>query len=417
MSNFNRIITVTLILVLVGGLAFVAVNYNGRINSMSEKLDSRKQEITSLTEKVNEQESKIDNLQETTTNIDNKLANSVEELEGQIVSEDESLESELESIKEQTTTLVDKLDSQGNKINSLREENSSLKEKVNSLETTNNEQESRIEELQEENTRLENRVEKLNEKISSTNQALESTMSDLREKYLTTDEFQSLKAVVVNQGDTLSSLQAEVDELSRPEGTVQITPLKIGYVNATEAFTVFTDAVSEEREKAKAKDEELRGLREKAIQGEISEEEYKNQSITLQAEKLKAQLAIDLAMIDKMIEAQGFQEVSDRLKQLRDQVTPIMDELDSVLENLKSGSAIPEDEQTLSQINNQYQQLDDLLTRLIESKIFQITNVEARDEGYDLVLRQENVLLYRDGNTVDDLTDMTKQALRRDLGV
>ncbi|MBS3788845.1 hypothetical protein KGY79_11690 [Candidatus Bipolaricaulota bacterium] len=244
--------------------------------------------------------------------------------------------------------------------------------------------------------------------------ALKSDINNLEQKVEDTGVGVSGEDVT-DLKNKVQGLENKVNELEDAGTTEGTAGLKVGYVNATEAFTVFTDAVSKERESAKAKDEELRALREKAIQGEITEEEYKNQSITLQAEKLKAQLAIDLAMIDKMIEAQGFQEVSDRLKQLRDQVTPIMDQLDSVLENLKSGSAIPEDEQTLSQINNQYQQLDDLLTRLIESKIFQITNREADSQGYDLVFRQENVLLYRDGNTVDDLTDMTKRALREDL--
>ena len=246
--------------------------------------------------------------------------------------------------------------------------------------------------------------------------ALKSSISNLEQEVESTGVGVS-GADVTELKNEVQNLENQVNEIETAGTTEGAAELRVGYVNAREAFTVFTNAVSEERESAQKKNEELLALREKAIQGDISEEEYKSQSITLQAEKLKAQLAIDLAMIDKMIEAQGFQEVSDRLKQLRDQVTPIMDQLDSVLENLKSGSAIPEDEQTLSQINNQYQQLDDLLTRLIESKIFQITNIRAGEEGYDLVLRQENVVLYRNGNKIDDLTDMTKRALRKDLGV
>ncbi|MBS3825587.1 hypothetical protein KGY58_03495 [Candidatus Bipolaricaulota bacterium] len=282
---------------------------------------------------------------------------------------------------------------------------------------------------------LSDKVSAISDKVGGLQEKVGKMPDDLA-SFATVDEVSALKSEINNleqkventgvgvSGEDVADLKNEVqgleskvNELETAGTTEGAAGLKVGYVNATEAFTVFTDAVSKERETAKEKDEELRGLREKAIQGEISEQEYQNQSITLQAEKLRAQLAIDLAMIDKMIEAPGFQEVSDRLEQLRDQVTPIMDQLDSVLKNLKSGSAIPEDEQTLSQINNQYQQLDDLLTRLIESKIFQITNIRAGEEGYDLVLRQENVVLYRNGDQIDDLTDMTKRALRKDLGV
>ncbi|MCF7891173.1 hypothetical protein K9M78_08150, partial [Candidatus Bipolaricaulota bacterium] len=95
----------------------------------------------------------------------------------------------------------------------------------------------------------------------------------------------------------------------------------------------------------------------------------------------------------------------------------IMDELEKVLNEIREGSAVPEEvSQTLSQIHNQYEQLDNLLTKLIETKIFQITNVRAKEEGYDLVLRQENVVLYRNSDRIDNLTQMTKEALRKEIG-
>ena len=230
---------------------------------------------------------------------------------------------------------------------------------------------------------------------------------------------------LINEGKTqqgLESLQgvqsilnSKISELS-PDGQAGVSALKIGYVNATEAFTVFTEAVSKERESAQQKDEELRQLREKAIQGEISESQYRKQADILQAEKLKAQLEIDMAMVKTMRSAPGFESVSDQLNNLSNQVQPIMEELNSTLKNMREGSAVPEEvNNTLSQINSQYQQLDDLLTKLIESKIFQIANVRANEAGYDLVLRQENVVLYGNQDTVDNLTEMTKNALSDEL--
>ncbi|MCF7876557.1 hypothetical protein K9M06_05825 [Candidatus Bipolaricaulota bacterium] len=213
-----------------------------------------------------------------------------------------------------------------------------------------------------------------------------------------------------------SILNSKISEFSPDDKRAGVSALKVGYVNATEAFTVFTDAVKEERQSAQAKDEELRSIREKAIQGEISKSEYQKQADILQAEKLKAQLEIDMAMVEKMRSAPGFESVSDQLKKLSNQVQPIMDELNSTLKNMRQGSAVPKEvNNTLSQINSQYQQLDDLLTKLIESKIFQIANVRASEAGYDLVLRQENVVLYGNQETVDNLTGMTKKALQEEL--
>ncbi|MBS3787215.1 hypothetical protein KGY79_03330 [Candidatus Bipolaricaulota bacterium] len=192
--------------------------------------------------------------------------------------------------------------------------------------------------------------------------------------------------------------------------------LRIGYVNAKEAFTVFTKAVEEERKSAKKKSEKLVSLREDVLKGEISEGEYKRKRDVLQAERLKAQLEIDIAMLDRMIQAGGFQSVSDRLFELKEQVKPIMNKLEAVLNNIREGTAVPEEvSQTLSQIHSQYERLDNILTSLIESKIFQITNLRADEEGYDLVLRQENVVLYRNSDRIDDLTEMTKEALRKEI--
>lgn len=224
-------------------------------------------------------------------------------------------------------------------------------------------------------------------------------------------------------GPELSQLKNQINTLKgrisslENRGTSGGSTLQVGYVNATEAFNVFTNAVKEERQKAQSKNQELLKLREEAIQGKISKSEYNKRSDVLQAEKLKAQIEIDLAMVEKMINSKGFESISDRLKQLKDQVEPMMAELNKVLNNMREGTAIPEEvQQSLSQINSQYKQLDELLTRLIETKIFQIANVRAQQQGYDLVLRQENVVLYSNTNAVDNLTEMTKETLRQQMG-
>ncbi len=279
----------------------------------------------------------------------------------------------------------------------------------------------KVDAIGEELSSLQNRINRMPEDFASFASvdevsALKSSFDQLEQKVEETGVGVSGEEVadLQNKVQNLESQMSEMEATGAPEGG---EGLKVGYVNATEAFNVFTNAVSEEREEAQAKNEELTQLREQAIQGEITEEEFNRQSDILQAEKLKAQLAIDLAMVEKMMSARGFESISDRLEQLKGQVDPIMSELDGVLESMRNGSAAPEEvAQTLQQINSQYQQLDNLLTQLIERKIFQITNREANNQGYDLVFRQENVILYRNLGKVDNLTEATKDVLRSEIG-
>ncbi len=283
-------------------------------------------------------------------------------------------------------------------------------------------------------TDLTDRVDKMGDEVENL-EARVGKMPDNFSSFASVDAVNQLKTTVdelagrvqgSSQGATnpdltdlrnrVGELETQVDEIEIPESTAAETQLKVGYVNATEAFQVFTDAVKEERETAQAKNEELVNLREQAIQGEISEEEFRKQSDILQAEQLKAKLGIDLAMVEKMMNSRGFESVAEQLEQLKGQVDPIMEELNNTLSNMREGKVAPEEvSQTLSQINSQYTQLDDLLTRLIEQKIFQITNLRADEAGYDLVFRQENIILYRNSDQVADLTETTKEALRSEL--
>ncbi len=282
---------------------------------------------------------------------------------------------------------------------------------------------------------LSDRVDAINDRLNTLDSRMNELPSDFA-SYATVDEVSALRDSIENlEGqvssgngsevtsgeltdleNSLGNLETRVDQIESTGSSSGDSGLKVGYVNATEAFTVFTDAVSEERERAQAKEEELVSLREQAVQGEISESEYQRRGDILQAEQLKAQLDIDMAMVEKMISAPGFQSVSGQLEELSGQVQPAMEELNTVLSNMKEGAAAPEEvSNTLSQINNIYQQLDNQLNSLIESKIFQVANRRGNEEGYDLVLRQENVVLYGNRDSVNNMTETAKSALREEL--
>lgn len=279
---------------------------------------------------------------------------------------------------------------------------------------------------------LSNKVDAISEEVSSL-QTKVNKMPDDFASFASVDEVSALKSSfdqleqkvedtgVGVSGEDVADLKSKVQNLENQMGEIETTgapegggELRVGYINTQEAFTVFTDAVSEEREKAKEKTEEIRDLQ--ANPGEASESDYRK----LQAERLKAQLEIDLAMIEKMLSAKGFQEISEDLEGFKNQVQSVVNELDQVLADLEEGTAIPEEvNNTLSQINNMYEQLDSQLTNLIQSKIFQIANIWSEEEGYDLVFRQENVILYpnpRNPNeSIDNLTDVMKEALEDEL--
>lgn len=215
---------------------------------------------------------------------------------------------------------------------------------------------------------------------------------------------------------TTSDLEREINDLQSQINTLKTGKsslgLKIAYVNVTQAFTAFTDAVQNERSKVSSIKEELLKLRSQAIQEEITEEEYNHQNDILQAKKLRAQYEIELAMVDEMVNSKGFNSINEKLQDLRDQVRPIVDEIEQTLLRMRENSAIPEEvSRILSQANSQYEQLDSIVTNLIKAKIVQVTQQQAQKGGYDLVLKQQNVVLTSNKNTIYDLTDQTKKVL------
>ncbi|MFP4589035.1 MAG: hypothetical protein ACOCZX_04875 [Candidatus Bipolaricaulota bacterium] len=211
-------------------------------------------------------------------------------------------------------------------------------------------------------------------------------------------------------------LEERVDELERSVSKLRSANLKVGYINANQAFTAFANVVQEQNEKAREKEEEILELRSALAQEEITEEEYREQNYLLQAEKLQAQLGANIVMLETMIDASGFQGINDKLKDLDEQVSPVEEELGELVQELEAGPLPPEEvERILQRIDNQYNQLDKLLMQVIEAKIMDITSAIADSQGYDLVFRQQNVLLYRDSAVVTDLTEDVQERLSEEL--
>jgi Skp family chaperone for outer membrane proteins len=189
-------------------------------------------------------------------------------------------------------------------------------------------------------------------------------------------------------------------------------PLKIAYLNAEDAFSVFTDAVSDLRQKAIDKQMEIVKLQQDALAGTISKDEAESTNNRLQVELLQAQLNIDVGTIDKMIDSSGFSNMRSDLQRLRDEAQPVIDEMKNLVTTIRTGVIDTQEFQNrYTQVKNAFTQLDQLLTQAATSKIVEAANKVALAEGYDLVLRVKNVIIYRNTAKMIDITDMVKHEL------
>jgi len=212
-------------------------------------------------------------------------------------------------------------------------------------------------------------------------------------------------------GGDEAALNALGDRITNLENSSS-SPLKIAYLNAEDAFSVFTDAVSDLRQKAVDKQMEIAKLQQDFMAGTISKDEYQNTNDRLQVELLQAQLNIDIGTIDKMIDSSGFSNMRSDLQQLRDEAQPVVDEMKNLVTTVRTGVIDTQEfENRYTQVKNAFTQLDQLLTQAATSKIVEAANKVALAEGYDLVLRVKNVIIYRNTAKMIDITDMVKHEL------
>lgn len=259
----------------------------------------------------------------------------------------------------------------------------------------------------------------LTNRIDSVEQTLNEVQSTLDNKVSTATLNSKLEGL--DSAQHLSDLQQQVTTLQNKvkSMTVQTTgqtpaKFKVGFINAKEAFTVFTNAVQQERNKVKQKTQEMVQLYQKYEQENISTSKYRQQMDKLRVEKLQAQLAINLSMIDQMIASTGFQTISDQLKKLKKQAQPVDQALTTLSQKI---SKLTPQEVTsrLNQINSQYKQLDQLLTGIIEQKISEVANTIGESKSFDLVLKRENTVLYNSKKRVVNLTEEVKAKLKAEL--
>ncbi len=221
-----------------------------------------------------------------------------------------------------------------------------------------------------------------------------------------------LQFTLPSRGDSrnnaeIAALRSDVDALQRSGSTSG--GLKVAYLNAEDAFSVFTNAVSSLRQKALDKRNEMVKLQGDFLQSTISKDQYQRRLNELNVELIEAQLDIDVGTIDRMIASDGFADIRTDLQKLRDAAQPVIDEVKNLVATAKLGVVdATEFQSRLTQVQTAFQQLDTLLTQAATLKIQQAAKKLAIQKGYDLVLPTKNVVVYANPTALPDITEAVK---------
>jgi chromosome segregation ATPase len=272
---------------------------------------------------------------------------------------------------------------------------------------------------------LESKLEQAHEDLRAQRAELESKLKESRESFAaqvaelevqieqTREEYLALGTELESQIASLRNnvVQPLKDRVANLE-TKTTYPLNVAYLNAEDAFSVFTDAVKDLRQKAVDKQAEIMQLQQQFMAGTISKEEYQNSSNQLQVELLQAQLNIDIGTIDRMIASPGFSDMHSDLQRLKEEAQPVVDEMKNLVSTVRMEVINPQEFQNrYTQVKNAFTQLDQLLTQAATSKIVMAAEKVAVENSYDLVLRSKNVIIYRNTAKLVDITDMVKTEL------
>jgi len=175
---------------------------------------------------------------------------------------------------------------------------------------------------------------------------------------------------------------------------------------------VFLPEVAAERNALQAKAQAIQDLQAKYTQGQIQSDAYQQQYAKLQAEYLQAQVQVNMSMLDKMIASPGFADLRADLQRLKDQAKPLADQVDALV---KQAQVTILDYTTffnqLQQLQSAFQQVDQLLTQVAATKILEISQQVAQEQGYDIVLRTKDVVMYLRTPAIADLTSEVEKHL------
>ncbi len=204
----------------------------------------------------------------------------------------------------------------------------------------------------------------------------------------------------------LDAIRADIVQLQQ---TGPSESLKLAYMDAEDAFTVFVLAVSDLRQQITDKNEAINQLKNDYAQGTITLADYERSYYELSAELLDARMATAAGTLDRMIESDEFSDLRSALLGLREQGQPLADEINNLVSTIRVG-AIDSTEfgNRHTTLTAMFEQFDGYVTSAATTKLVQATEKVARAAGYDIVIRKKDVIMYRNNLTVDDITEAVK---------
>ncbi len=210
----------------------------------------------------------------------------------------------------------------------------------------------------------------------------------------------ALEALVQTQEQKLAALAAPV--------------LRIGVVDAESVFVrVFLPQVEVERAVMEAKVRAIQALQANYATGRLRSDEYHQRYLRLQAELVQASLHVNLAMLDKMIASPGFADMRTDLLVLRSEARPLESEAEALVREAQMPILDPSGfSDRLQELQTAFQQLDQLLTQVAAAKILDVAQGVAEEQGFDIVLRTKDVVMYRREAVVTDLSPDVEARVR-----
>ena len=246
--------------------------------------------------------------------------------------------------------------------------------------------------------------------------ALEDEISGLQGRLNSLEETTSTTASQVQEtAANLAQLQEAVEGLraelaSLREAGVSPAGLQTPSAGLAVAYVDLTSLVNQIFEPVQTtvdfKNQELQDLRQRHEAGEIDDETYRLESLKVQVELLAAPLNWDLSLIQKMAASSEFADIQDRLEELRDSILPLRERLDELTSLAEQGD-ITGFLTLYQQLSPVLQQLDQLISGVVQAMLADITRDIAQAQGYALVLRAEDAL-YMDEARITDLTQLVK---------
>ncbi len=246
--------------------------------------------------------------------------------------------------------------------------------------------------------------------------ALEDEISGLQGRLNSLEETTSTTASQVQEtAANLAQLQEAVEGLraelaSLREAGVSPAGLQTPSAGLAVAYVDLTSLVNQIFEPVQTtvdfKNQELQDLRQRHEAGEIDDETYRRESLKVQVELLAAPLNWDLSLIQKMAASSEFADIQDRLEELRDSILPLRERLDELTSLAEQGD-ITGFLTLYQQLSPVLQQLDQLISGVVQAMLADVTRDIAQAQGYALVLRAEDAL-YMDEARITDLTQLVK---------